>query len=245
MDIETSGQRLEQIKRLIPDLTNEKIAEWFGVSTQAVQKWTVNKIPSNRIKEIAERTGVSEEWLVLGKGKPFPDENHDYRDEVSVVEQTPKKSIAGVIGQYDEASDTHIEIERYDVQLAAGTGTAVWIVRKKNDDPILFRKGWYKARRLNPENLRGMYVRGDSMEPYLFNRDTVLIDISDTEISDGEVYAIVFKNRFYVKELRAIEGGIRIISRNEKYEPMEMLDKDWQDERDFQVLGHVVWRGGR
>ena len=41
-----------------------------------------------------------------------------------------------------------------------------------------------------------------------------------------------------------MEGGVRIISHNEKYEPMEALDEDCKEEHDFQVLGRVVWRGG-
>jgi len=228
-------------------MTQVELGEKLGKGQTTIQKIESGQTLRPRfINEMAEVLGVDIYTLEHGDAQIFFDVNKedDYRNEPSVLEQMPNKSVVGVIEQYEGSNDTHIEIERYDVQLAAGTGTAVWIVRKKNDDPILFRKGWYKARRLNPENLRGMYVRGDSMEPYLYDHDTVLIDVTDTEIADGEVYAIVFKNRFYVKELRTMEGGVRIISRNDAYEPMEAPDADWQDARDFQVLGRVVWRGG-
>nr|DAG02268.1 MAG TPA: SOS-response transcriptional repressors (RecA-mediated autopeptidases) [Myoviridae sp. ctRci5] len=69
---ETSGQRLERLKSLVPGLTNDVIGEWFGLTAQAVQKWTKAEVPRNRFATIVEKTGVAEEWLVLGKGEPFP-----------------------------------------------------------------------------------------------------------------------------------------------------------------------------
>ena len=158
----------------------------------------------------------------------------------------PDQKIVSVLDANHPPTSTHQRSLRYDVKLAAGNGkgTADWIVREKDDDPIYFRNGWFRARHLDADNLRGMYVRGNSMEPYLYDHDTVIIDVQDTDIADGEVYAIVFKNKFYVKELRQFEEGVRIISRNESYEPMEALSAEVKDERDFKVLGRVIWRGG-
>ncbi len=133
----------------------------------------------------------------------------------------PQGNTVAVLGDNDY-SQTHQQISMYDIRLSAGGGNAV-----------------------NPNNLKGMYVRGDSMEPYLFNHDTVLIDIDDTEIADGEVYALIFKDKFYVKELQNIDGEINIISCNDKYPSMH-TQKDEADSYGnyFQVLGKVVWRGG-
>lgn len=217
-----------------------ELAIALNTSPQNVTNWSSRGISKQGAMLASEKLNINMAYILFGTGDPFPEA--PYHGEESALAQIPAQSAVGIIGQHRE--DTHIEIPRYDVRLSAGEGTAVWIVRERDNDPILFRKGWYKARRLNPEHLRGMYVRGDSMEPYLYDYDTVLIDITDTQIADGEVYAIVFQNRFYVKELRGMEGGVRIISRNEKYAPMEALDDNWRDERDFQVLGRVVWRGG-
>lgn len=74
---ETSGQRLERLKSIVPGLTNDVIGEWFGLTAQAVQKWTKAEVPRNRFATIVEKTGVAEEWLVLGKGEPFPRDDED------------------------------------------------------------------------------------------------------------------------------------------------------------------------
>lgn len=219
-------------------MTQAELGEKLGKGQTTIQKIETGQTLRPRfIQEMADVLGVDVFTLEHGDATQIEEQ------PISLI---PSQKIVSIMDLKNPPMATHRRIIRYEVKLAAGEGkgTADWIVRENDDDPIYFRNGWFKARRLNEEYLRGMYIRGDSMEPYLYNHDTVIIDVSDTEISDGEVYAIVFKNRFYVKELRLMEGGVRIISRNKKYEPMEALDADWRDERDFQVLGRVIWRGG-
>lgn len=225
------GGRLKK-RRLETGLSQSEIAEKIGI-----QQGTIGLIERRDQKstehapKIAEILGVRLEWLLTG-------------EEPMTASIIPTQNIVAVdIG--DDKSNTHNNILRYDVKLSAGGGTAEWIVRENDDDPIFFRKGWFKARRLYADNLRGMYVRGDSMEPYLFNHDTVIIDVEDTDIIDGETYAVIFKDRFYVKELRGVDGEISIISKNDKYPPMQTDKAEAADYNNyFQVLGHVVWRGG-
>lgn len=256
----TSGQRLEILKELVPGLTNDVIGEWFGLTAQAVQKWTKAEVPRNRFATIVNKTGVSEEWLVLGKGEPFhPIDDEDTLPAVTgaqmqLAEEEGNGQPSPVIipeqkhiAQLDEdhpPTETHHRIQRFDVRLSAGNGNAEWVVREKDDDPLYFRKHWFVARHLDENNLRAMYVSGDSMEPYLYDKDTVIIDITETDISDGDVYAILFKGKFYVKELRNFEDGVKIISRNPEYETMKATPENCKQSTDFQVLGRVVWRGG-
>ena len=79
------------------------------------------------------------------------------------------------------------------------------------------------------------------MEPVLMNWDTVILDTSDTEIVDGQIYAICYKNNLYIKQLRHGEDGIQIISLNPEYTTMQIA---YGSDVPFQVLGRMVWRGG-
>ncbi|PSJ81283.1 hypothetical protein C7N83_01705 [Neisseria iguanae] len=81
-----------------------------------------------------------------------------------------------------------------------------------------------------------MYVCDDSMKPDLKDRDTVLIDISD-----GEIYAFVFKEKFYIKCVRQTEDGLLLISSNPAYEPMTV---SFDNADKFQLLGRMIWRCG-
>lgn len=149
---------------------------------------------------------------------------------------------AGGIAELEttDTRHTHREIQMYDLQLSAGAGNAVWVIRQA-DDPLVFRAAWFAARRLSPDNLRGMRVKGNSMIPILQDMDTVLIDISDTELIDGAIYALCYKEKFYIKSIKHIEDGIELISHNPEHQTITVRT---QDADKFQCLGRMVWRGG-
>lgn len=225
------GSRLRQRRKELKK-SQQEIADLVGVTQGTIGNMeSRDQTKSDYSAKIAEVLGVRLEWLLNG-------------EEPMTASLIPEQTVIAIDDGSDH-SDTHRQVQRYDVKLSAGHGTAEWVIRENDDDPIWFRKGWFKAKRLNPDVLKAMYVRGDSMERYLFNYDTVFIDITDVEIADGEVYAIVFKDKFYVKELQSLDGKIKIISHNEKYPPMQtdMSEADNYDNY-FQVLGRVVWRGG-
>lgn len=213
-------ERIKQA-RIERNMTLEELGGKVGVTAQAAQKWEDGSIPRpKRLQEVATALGVTERWLQFGE------------------EGIPPAGLIAVLEDTD-TSDTHREIKMYDVELSAGTGNCTWIVRE--DEPLVFRAAWFKARHLIEENLRGMYVKGDSMSPVLNNRDTVIIDISDVEIVDGEIYAVCYKEKLYIKQAKNTEDGICLLSFNPEYGPMNISGEDAQR---FQCLGRMVWRGG-
>jgi len=220
------------------DITNT-----IGASSGTISQWrNGTNVPGNQyLLPLAELLQCDPDWLMYGDGGKAPAPSvPSHREDLIPAQQTVQILPKGV-----HPTDIHQRIEIYDVRLAAGPegkgSTVEWIVRPE-DDPLYFRHGWFKARRLTARNLRAMYVRGDSMEPYLYNHDTIIIDTTDTELSDGEVYAITYNGHMLVKELRATPDGVRIISRNPAYEPIEY--QGGEGAPDFQIIGHVVWRGG-
>jgi transcriptional activator-regulator prtR/CI repressor len=246
--MDTIGTRIRRLREA-KNLTQGDLAKAAGVSIAAVSKWEKNasEPKGKSLASLSASLGIPMEYLVDGIGEGVESSADDAapsapprHEDLIPAQQTVQILPSGV-----HPTDTHQRIEIYDVRLAAGPGgkgsTVEWIVRPE-DDPLYFRHGWFKARRLTAGNLRAMYVRGDSMEPYLCNHDTIIIDTTDTELSDGEVYAIAYNGHMLVKELRATPDGVRIISRNPAYEPIEY--QGGEGAPDFQILGRVVWRGG-
>lgn len=175
-------------------------------------------------ENLAAALGVGVEWLRFGE---------DIR--------TPPTG-SGVAATHDSVVlPGHFRIMRYDISLSAGEGNAIWVEREDDDDPLLFRYGWLKVKGLRQQDLRAMYVRGDSMDPVLKHWDTVVIDVSDTGIDDGEIYALFFKDKLYIKQLRNTENGVDLISFNPDYDVMHVTEENADR---FQVLGRMVWRGG-
>jgi len=67
-------------------------------------------------------------------------------------------------------------------------------------------------------HLAASKIRGDSMEPTLFNGDTVICD--DLGYREDDIYAIIFEGNGFVKRLQRVSGGVKIISDNPSYESM-------------------------
>ncbi|MWP82396.1 XRE family transcriptional regulator, partial [Glaesserella parasuis] len=200
----TLGERIEQAMNL-KGLKRKELAEMLNISTMAVGDLINNKTKKPRyLIEIAEALNVDVKWLQTGEG--------EMRSHVNDVD---------VIDKDKDYSNTHINIDMYDIKLSAGNGKPVieWVPRK-SDEPLLFREAWFKVKRLSPKNCKAMYVRGHSMAPVLEDWDTVIVDISDTEIADGEVYAVVYNKHFYIKQIIRTGKGIQLVSFNPEYYPI-------------------------
>lgn len=132
-------------------------------------------------------------------------------------------------------------VPRVAVTLAAGNGTLVDI--EQDLPPLAFRRDWLQKQCVTSRsNLRVMEVKGDSMEPYLLDQDTVLVDMGQHDIKESEVYALRYGSELRVKRLsRRFDGGLLIRSDNPKYADEVLTPADVEH---VTLLGRVLWRGG-
>ena len=73
--------------------------------------------------------------------------------------------------------------------------------------------------------------------------DVLLCDIGQTEIIDGEIYALDYGGELRVKRLRKrLGGGLLVQSDNAARFPPESLDA--AQALQIKILGRVLWRGG-
>ena len=77
-------------------------------------------------------------------------------------------------------------------------------------------------------------VKGDSMEPTLFNGDIIICDLGGYDGTDG-IYTIIYKGNGFVKRLQRTSDGVKIISDNRHYDPMF----ENSESEDFRVIGKV------
>ena len=139
----------------------------------------------------------------------------------------------------DEIDDDRVWVDRADYHFSAGNGHIQWEIREKRALP--FSREFFGAIRSKPENCKLVCVRGDSMEPFLFNRDMMMVDTTRTTIKDGLVYAIYFADEAWVKQIFKTPNGLILHSYNSKY-PDRILDSG--NATDLKVIGEVVYRSG-
>lgn len=137
--------------------------------------------------------------------------------------------------------DTTVLITRVDVALSAGNGRESWHIEEK--EPLPFQAGYIARLDASPKHLVAAKVRGDSMEPLLFDDDTVVLNTADTRVpANGKVFALVYAGELLIKWLsRLPDGSLKIVSENPKYEPLVVPPEKLEY---VSIIGRVKYRSG-
>ncbi len=90
----------------------------------------------------------------------------------------------------------------------------------------------------------GLQIRGDSMEPRIYDGDVVIVRQQEDAESGDIVIALVNGDDAVCKRLSKYDGGISLISLNSKYDPLIFTDKDVQN-KPVRIIGKVVELRGK
>ena len=174
------------------------------------------KLKSNSQSDAAEFFDVSDNtvsnWV---NGKTYP--------SIDMMEK-----IAGWLGVslqellFGEDSSTSMDlvaVPEYDIKFSCGNGHALF----EDREPIryvYYLRSWFAANEINPQRAARGRIGGDSMEPLLFEDDSVLIHFDETQVIDGKVYAFRIDDTLHIKRLALLPGvGLQVMSENPKYAP--------------------------
>jgi phage repressor protein C with HTH and peptisase S24 domain len=229
----TLSERMKKA-RIEAGLSQAELAKQLGAGQSTIASIENGRNQSSgRLVEIAQLLQVNPTWLASGQGARKAGTDID---AVSASDQ---------IVVWENLSDLPPDenrawIDRYDLMCSAGSGIVQWEIRQKRALP--FTVDFFKAIGSKPEHCRLANARGNSMEPFLFDRDMIMIDISKTAVRDGNIYAVRFEEETLVKQLFKQAGGALMLhSYNAKY-PDRIVPAS--DETSFQVIGQVIYRSG-
>ena len=136
--------------------------------------------------------------------------------------------------------DGRVWLDRYDYRFSAGTGLIQWEIRQKKALP--FDVGFFRSLGVRPQDCKLAQVHGRSMEPYLFNRDLMMICEAKTHVRDGRIYAIYFEDEPLVKQIfKEADGALRLHSYNVEYPDRIVTGSQLESLR---IAGEVVYRSG-
>ena len=219
----TASAVLNDLLRLLGFSKDNQLAEWLGVSAQAVsQARKKDRVPDGWLVQAALRQGFSLDALLFDSGADF----------------CSRQETADSCGQ-DEQSKVDIElVPLVAARLSAGGGSLETGGEVLNH--FAFRQDWIQ-RKGNPEDMVLMRVYGDSMEPVIHHNDLVLVDQGKRHIIPHAVFAVGIDDEIYVKQVET-QPGHRLILRsfNERYAPVEIdMRGDLADS--IRILGRVIW----
>lgn len=239
--METLAERLKSALSKA-DLSQADLARRVGVSRGAVSLWisgSTKELSSDNLLAAARALGVTPEWLASGR------QAGSTGASAGLDAPTPVSLDGGDVVVWEHPDDlppdeTRVWVDRWDYSCSAGNGTIQWEIRQKKALP--FTGDFFRAKGCKPDVCKLVTVRGDSMEPFLFDRDMMMIDTSKIEPRDGGVYAVVFEGEALVKQVFKESGGALVLhSYNPKYRDKRI---EPSAHTDFKIVGEVIYRSG-
>lgn len=225
----------ERTRRNGKKVTKAELARAAGVSDTAVGNWLKgdNGIDAPKARPLAEYLRVDPLWLELGQGIP--------------TGQTDRPAgRAPIIARHEEdpLPDDMVLVPESRIEFAAGNGRHAVFELVQDDEPANYRLSWFQKERINPEHVRRFRVTGDSQEPFLFDRDIVLVNLDETNIVDGKLYAIRYGDDLRVKFLfKKLDGTLILRSMNPAY-PDEEVSPELANEH-ISIIGRVRDKSGK
>lgn len=130
-----------------------------------------------------------------------------------------------------------VDVPRLALGASAGPGALADAERAVG--AFRFSARWLRELGLDPRMLSAIRVEGDSMERTLHDGDEILVDRTVRPLRDG-VHVVRTGDALLVKRLDLARAGrIALVSDNPAYRTIELTPDE------VQVIGRVVWKGGR
>ena len=227
------GEVFERLKNAVGAASDGDLGKALGVKQQTVSAAkAMKKIPPVWITRISQKYPVSADWLMFGFGRMRRGPNVvDARDVDKLALREP------LAGEGLEVSDTGlIMVPKVRARLGADHGNFEADTEIKSR--CAFRSDWIR-RKGQVAQMVLMDVAGDSMEPFICDNDTVLIDQSQRDILTGKIYAVGIERTVVIKQIEMLPGKMVLKSLNKEYAPIEVVLK--KESQNVRILGRVVW----
>ncbi|HHB0834653.1 LexA family transcriptional regulator [Acinetobacter baumannii] len=207
--------------------TQAEVAEAVKMSQPAYQALESGKnLKSAFLPLIAQFLGVDAYWLTTGNSE-------DSFRESDVFSPTVVNN---------DAADQYVWIEVVEASFSCGTGESIEFHFDAINGKIPFPASFFKEKRVAHECMRIIKAKGDSMTDYIKDGDLVGIDISQTEVIDGEIYAVYFAGEGMIKQIfKEADGSLILHSLNEKFRDRRVTEENGKN---FKVMGRQFWRAG-
>lgn len=186
------------------------LAKSLRISRSAItQAKKKDSIPLKWITELSRIYNVNPDWLETGTHPKILKQN-DY-------------------------NEMFLQVPKVKARLSAGGGS--FEKEPEIEEFYSFRKDWLN-RKGQAKDMVLMDIIGNSMEPELKERDTVLIDQSQNAILAGAIYAVGLADTIVVKRLEKRPKELVLFSENSRYPTMTF---EGEEMNSVGIIGKVIW----
>lgn len=236
------GDRLREARERAGDKSARSAAQKRGwkVSTYSAHENGQNDYDLADAKKYAKAFKTNHLWLFTGE-VPLSNQDNNATEGVISTELDSELDVAGGVPEIDlqagasYAGGFNQEFNTVDQDgnfVSRDAIKAYWGI------PSPFLKNELHIR---PGKAHILPVRGDSMEDALFDGDRAIINLDDTDVSQGGIFALLDDNSsLIIKQVEIVRGSgarrIRCTSRNAVYQPFELT----LDHESVKIIGRVA-----
>lgn len=197
----------DRLEELRGALSLNAFAKMCEIGESSMRQYLKGSIPSaDKVMKIAEVGGVNVEWLITGNGSKHKE-----------IAENPNE----------------LGLTVYNVEVTAGCGS---VINEENiHSKITLPDEIYNSFNLSKKDSAGVFIKGDSMEPKLFDKDIALINTSIDEFINDGIYVFNYDAHCFVKQLQKQGRFIEVNSLNKE------LYKSWiiKDTENLKIIGEV------
>lgn len=231
------GNRLKQARKYA-GFTQQALSAKTGIAQSTISTAERQGHGSPDTPVYAAACGVNALWLATGDGNMVPSGN-----------RPPQTWDGGervlALGSSDTYADDYIQIRESEVRFAAGNGRAAQYDELEESVPATYRREWFMKEGINPSNARRFKVHGDSMEPFLYDGDTVLVNLGETTVINNKVYALRYGDELRIKRVsKKLDGGLILHSDNPNYLPRDEDLTPAMVQEHITIIGRVRDKSG-
>jgi phage repressor protein C with HTH and peptisase S24 domain len=201
------GTRMKQARKAAK-MTQIELAKRSGLNQSTISDLEVGKSQGTTyIATLAAALGVSALWLETGKGQMAL----SAEERMPLLSLLPGAMRVRAVGPDDPDL---VQIRKVRLKVQAGiTGFQVEPEHDEGDTQGVPRK-WVLREGLSQDALLSIIVKGESMEPALYDGDVIVVNTRDTKLVDGAVYVVNYEGEAVVKRMIRDAGNWWLCSDN-------------------------------
>lgn len=212
------SERLVKARKKLGFTSREDFASALNMpfaTLRSYEQGKIDNIPHTFLQKLNEQYNIHIDWLLTGKGDMLIDGS---------------KNLPIAVGGLDITDENTVAINYYpDIVAAAGYGA----INEYGFTPQVMRfdrkflEQFMNIRRF--DRLDIITVFGDSMEPYISNGETVMIERHD-DAKNGETVIANVNGSIYIKRIQMdpFKKWVKLVSENSHYDEIDLRGDDLQ-----------------
>lgn len=172
------------------------------------------------IDRIAWSLGIERSWFDRPVGDSSPPMHTPTK--LSLVTQVSPVETDALVEGTDMDLDV-IYINESHLAPATAQGREETLQFGGSEFPYVYHRSWFTSRNIIPYRARRLRVSDDGMAPMIFPNDAVLVNLDETTIQEGKLYAIRYRDELRVRYLsRLLNGALVLRGINPNYRDEEV-----------------------